>query len=174
VSDASRDDRLSAEPESVTPPAAQGWRLERRADGGIDFVATDGTRHADVEIRRGFPFSAPREGVAILTAAGNELVWITSLAVLDPPLATLLEDVLADREFMPVIQQLVSVSEGRPAEWSVVTDRGPYRFTVAHSDDVSRQPDGGFVLTDTDGIRHRIPPSAARDIRNRRLLDRAL
>lgn len=174
MNDAYRNDRLSAEPESVAHLAAQGWRLERRADGGVDFVAVDGTRHVDVEIRRGFPFSAPREGLAILTASGIELVWIASLAALEPPLAAILEDVLADREFMPVIQQLVSVSEGRPAEWSVVTDRGPYRFTVAHPDDVSRQPDGGFVLTDTDGIRHRIPPSSARDIRNRRLLDRAL
>jgi hypothetical protein len=154
--------------------AENGWRLDRRTDGSIDVVTADGTRHADVEIRRAFPFSAPREGLALLTSGGTELVWIASLESLDPALVAILEAVLAEREFMPVIEQLVSVSEGRPAEWNVVTDRGPYRFTIAHPDDVSRQPDGGFVLTDTDGIRHRIPPSAARDSRNRRLLDRAL
>ncbi len=153
---------------------APGWNLERRPDGSIDFVAADGTRHADIEIRRGFPFSAPREGLAILSASARELVWIASLELLEPSLAAILEDVLSDRELTPVIEQLVSISEGRPAEWNVVTDRGPYRFTVSHPDDVSRQPDGGYVLTDTDGIRHRIPPSAARDIRNRRLLDRGL
>ena len=51
---------------------------------------------------------------------------------------------------------------------------GPHRFSVAHPDDVSRQPDGGVVLTDTDGIRHRIPPAAALDPRSQRLLERAL
>lgn len=153
---------------------APGWHLERRPDGSIDFVATDGTRHGDVEVRRGFPFSAPREGLAILSTDGHELLWIESLEVLAPPLATILDDVLTERELTPVIEEIVSVSEGRPAEWSVMTDRGPYRFTVAHPDDVSRQPEGGFILTDTDGIRHRIPPSVTHDRRHRRLLDRAL
>ena len=151
-----------------------GWRLERRADGGIDFVAADGTRHRDVEIRRGFPFSAPEAGVALLTAGGSELVWIESLAACDPARAALLEAILAEREFMPLIERIIAVSEERPAEWSVVTDRGPHRFSVAHPDDVSRQPDGGVILTDTDGIRYRLPPAAALDARSRRLLERVV
>ncbi len=154
----------------MTEPA---WQLVRRDDGGLDFLAADGTRHEDVEVRRGFPFSAPREGIAIISAGGSELVWIESLESVDRRLAALLEEVLSHREFMPVIDRIVSVSEGRPAEWNVVTDRGPHRFSVAHPDDVSRQSDGGLVLTDTDGIRYRIPASAARDLRNRRLLDQA-
>ncbi len=149
------------------------WQLVRRDDGGLDFLAADGTRHEDVEVRRGFPFSAPREGIAIIAAGGSELLWIESLESVDRRLAALLEEVLAHREFMPVIDRIASVSEGRPAEWNVVTDRGPHRFSVAHPDDVSRQSDGGLVLTDTDGIRYRIPASAARDLRNRRLLDQA-
>ncbi len=161
-------------PISTTGPLRTTWQLERRGDGGLDFVAADGARHDDVDIRRGFPFSAPRGGLAVLSAAGNELVWIESLDALDPPLQSLIDSVLAAREFMPLIEQVVSVSEGRPAEWSVVTDRGPNRFIVAHPDDVSRQPDGGVILTDTDGIRYRIPVASARDPRNRRLLDRAL
>ena len=153
---------------------AAGWRLERRPDGGLDFVAADGTRHHDVDVRRGFPFSAPEGGVAVLGAGGAELVWIDSLSACDPSLAAILEAILAEREFMPRVERIVSVKEGRPTEWSVVTDRGPHRFSVAHPDDVSRQPDGGVVLTDTDGIRHRVPPPAALDPRSQRLLERAL
>lgn len=151
-----------------------GWRLERRPDGGLDFTAADGMRHHDVDVRRGFPFSAPEGGVAVLTAAGAELVWIDSLTACPPSLAELLEAILAEREFMPQIERITAVTEGRPAEWNVVTDRGPHRFSVAHPDDVSRQPDGGVILTDTDGIRYRIPPAARLDPRSNRLLERAL
>lgn len=153
---------------------ATGWGLERRADGGIDFVAADGARHRDVDVRRGFPFSAPEAGVAVLTAGGSELVWIDSLAACEPGQAALLEAILAEREFMPRIERITAVSEERPAEWSVVTDRGPHRFSVAHPDDVSRQPDGGVILTDTDGIRYRIPPVRSLDNRSRRLLERVV
>lgn len=150
------------------------WQLESRADGSVDFIARDGRRHDDVDIRRAFPFSAPRGGVAVISSAGQELAWSDSLDALDPSLRAILERVFAEREFMPVIRQVESVSEGRPAEWSVVTDRGECRFTVAHPDDVSRQADGSMILTDTDGIRYRLPAAAALEPRNRRLLDRAL
>jgi hypothetical protein len=154
--------------------AAAGWKLERRPDGGIDFVAADDERHRDVEVRRGFPFSAPEAGVSVLTAGGTELVWIDSLAACNRSLAAQLETILAEREFMPRIERITAVTEGRPTEWSVVTDRGPNRFSVAHPDDVSRQHDGGVIVTDTDGIRYRIPPAGALDTRSRRLLERAL
>ncbi len=157
-----------------TGQVAAGWRLDRRPDGGLDFVAADGARHPDVDVRRGFPFSAPEGGVAVLTAGGVELVWIDALAACDPSLAAILEAILAEREFMPRVERIVSIKEGRPTEWSVVTDRGPHRFSVAHPDDVSRQPNGGVILTDTDGIRYRIPPAGALDPRSQRLLERAL
>jgi len=158
----------------MSEPTATTWQIERRSDGVLDFIAVDGTRHADVDIRRGFPFSAPRGGVAVISAAGHELVWIESLDALDPTRQAIVDSVLADREFMPVITHVVSVSEGRPAEWSVQTDRGPHRFSVAHHEDVSRQQDGSMIATDTDGIRYRIPASTAREPRNRRLLDKVL
>jgi len=159
----------------TTPPCVSGsWQLELRDDGRLDFVTTDGIRHEDVDIRRGFPFSAPRKGVAVVSAAGHEIVWIESLDAVEPSIRAVIERVLAEREFMPVISRIQAVSEGRPAEWSVVTDRGSHRFTIAHPDDVSRQADGGMILTDTDGIRYQIPATAAHDPRNRRLLDRAL
>ena len=150
------------------------WSLERRTAGGIDFVAADGTRHADVDLRRGFPLSAPREGVAVVGPDGSELTWIPSLDALGPGVQALVEEVLAAREFVPVIERIEGIVEGRPAEWRVLTDRGPCRFEVAHPDDIARQPDGGLSITDTSGIRYRVPRQAALDAGSRRLLDRLL
>lgn len=154
--------------------AAAGWRLERGPDGSLAFVSAAGSRHRHVELRRAFPLSAPQAGLAILAADGSELAWIDSLDQVGGPLRQLLEEELARREFVPLIERIERVSEGRPAEWVVVTDRGPHRFTVAHPEDVSRQPDGGVSITDADGIRYRIPAVAALDGSSRRLLDRAV
>ena len=148
-----------------------GWRLERQPDGMLDFIAADGTRHADVDIRRGFPLSAPEEGLAIVAASGGELALLESLAAVAGPLRRLLDVELARREFVPLIERIDSISEVRPAEWNVVTDRGPHRFSVAHPDDISRRPEGVFV-TDTHGIRYRIVSEAALDPLSRRLLER--
>ena len=171
-------ERPSGLPPTTSSPAAaaaaDGWRLERRADGSLAFVATNGSTHEDVELRRAFPLSAPQAGLAILAADGTDLAWIDSLGAVTGPLRHLLEEELARREFVPVIERIERVSEGRPAEWNVVTDRGPNRFTVAHPDDVSLQPDGSASITDADGIRYRIPAITALDPRSRRLLDRVL
>ena len=153
---------------------AAGWRLDRRPDGSLAFVTAAGVTHHDVTLRRGVPLSAPQAGLAILAADGAELAWIDSLAQVAGPLRQLFDEELARREFVPLIERIDRVSEGRPAEWVVLTDRGPHRFTVAHPDDVSRQPDGGVSVTDTDGIRYRIPAVAALDASSRRLLDRAV
>jgi hypothetical protein len=85
----------------------------------------------------------------------------------------LLEEELAKREFLPAIERILTVSDGEPAEWSVVTDRGPHRFTVGHADDILRLPDGGAMITDTVGLRYAIPSIAHLDGRSRRFFERA-
>jgi len=57
-------------------------------------------------------------------------------------------------------------------EWSVVTDRGPRRFTVAHVDDIVYAPDGSVSITDSMGVRYSVPQLSRLDSRSRRLLDR--
>ena len=157
--------------ERIVAAAAAGWRLERRADGVVDFVAVDDTRREDVDLRRAFPLSAPRGGVAVIAAGGGELAWLDDLDSAGPALAALVGRVLAEREFVPVVERIESLTEGRPSAWSVLTDRGPHRVSVAHADDIVRQPDGALSVTDAEGIRYRIVP-AALDPRSRRLLDR--
>jgi hypothetical protein len=153
-----------------TTPVA--WRLERAAHGRLDLVDAAGHRHVDVDVLRGFPVSAAAGPVAIVATDGDELAWIDSLSDLDPPLRDLLAEELSQREFLPVIERIESVSDGEPMEWSVVTDRGLRRFTVAHVDDIVYTPHGAASITDNAGVRYSIPQVSRLDARSRRLLDR--
>ena len=148
-----------------------GWDLERHAHGRLVFVAADGARHDDVDVLRAFPVSAAQGPVAIIGADGGELAWIDALASVAAPLRTILEQELAEREFLPVIERIEAIADSEPAEWTVTTDRGPHRFKVAHADDVVRQPDGAVFITDTDGMRYLVPRFDALDAESRRLLD---
>jgi len=163
-------------PASATPvegdsPVA-AWQLERAAHGRLDLVDAAGQRHMDVDVLRAFPVSAPAGPVAIVAADGTELAWVDALSELDFSLRHLLEQELAQREFCPVIEKIESVSDGEPTEWSVVTDRGPRRFTVAHADDILHAADGSACILDAVGVRYSIARVSKLDARSRRLLDR--
>ncbi|NDC63246.1 MAG: DUF1854 domain-containing protein [Planctomycetia bacterium] len=164
-------DSTPAGASAASPPA---WRLERQQHGRLDLVDDRGNRHADVDIVRAFPITAPTGSVSIIAADGDELAWIDSLETVDPALRRLLEDELAQRDFLPVIERIESVSDGEPAEWAVETDRGPRRFTVEHADDITRLPDGGAVITDTFAIRYTIRDLSRLDPRSRRLFEKSL
>ncbi|MFM7292849.1 MAG: DUF1854 domain-containing protein, partial [Planctomycetia bacterium] len=140
--------------------------------GRLDFVEAGGRRHVDVDVLRAFPVSAEAGPVAIVAVDGDELAWVDSLSDLEPALRDLLDRELAQREFLPVIERIDAVTDGEPTEWSVVTDRGPRRFTVAHIDDIVYAPDGGACITDSVGVRYTIPQVSRLDSRSRRLLDR--
>jgi hypothetical protein len=162
-----------SQPVSPSDSTPSEWRLERRPHGRLDFLDAEGRRHTDVDVLRAFPVSDPAGPVAIVDDNDAELAWIDSLASIEPGLRRLLEEELAKREFLPTIGRIESVSDGEPAEWTVVTDRGPHRFTVGHADDILRLPDGGAVITDTFGLRYTIPSIARLDARSRRFFERA-
>lgn len=154
-------------------PAHSGrWRLERHAHGRLEFTDARGERHDNVDVLRAFPVTAPRGPVAIVAMDGTELAWIDSLDSAPHELHATLEQELSQREFLPVIERIEGVSDGEPAEWSVVTDRGPRRFKVAHSDDIARLPDDSAFVTDTDGIRYRIESLTRLSLHERRLFEK--
>jgi hypothetical protein len=160
----------------TSEPAPEGlshaWRLQRQPHGQLRFIDAAGSVHDQVEVLRAFPVSAPLGPVAIVATDGGELAWIESLEQAGGVLRTILEQELSQREFLPVIEQILLVAGGEPTEWNVVTDRGPRRFKVAHGDDVSRLPNGSALVTDTDGIRYRIPSISRLPPAERRMVER--
>ncbi len=101
------------------------YRLRRNAFGRLEFTGADGETHDGVVPVRAFPISAADDGVALVDPHGHELAWIDQLGDLPDELRTLVEAELAEREFMPVIRRIVSVSSfATPSTWQVETDRG--------------------------------------------------
>ena len=156
----------------TTAEAGAGWLLERHPHGRLVFVSASGRRHEGVDVLRAFPISAANGPVAIVAGDGGELAWIPALADVPPTLRTLLEAELAQREFLPQIERIEAVSDGEPAEWSVLTDRGPRQFMVAGVDDIVRDDAAAAFITDTHGVRYRIASVTALDPRSRRLFEK--
>ena len=99
-----------------------------------------GHTHERVTVVRPFPISAPSESVSILSQDGRELVWVDRLADLPGPLQETLIEALTQREFMPEILRLVSVSSyATPSTWVVQTDRGTTELVLKGEEDIRRQ-----------------------------------
>jgi hypothetical protein len=124
---------------------------------------------------RAFPVAAPDEGISLLGADGHELAWIARLDQLPEPLRQLVGEELAQREFVPVIEQLVAVSTfATPSQWQVHTDRGATQFTLRGEEDIRRIGHGKLLIGDSHGMQYLIPDLYALDAHSRRLLDRFL
>lgn len=157
--------------QSLAPPFA----LHHDAWGQLVLTDAEERQHADVEIVRAFPLSDPRRGIAICDAKGRELVWLADLDTLPASLARQIEDELSQREFVPIIQRIVSVSSPvEPSEWEVETDRGRTVFMLDSEDDVHELDERRALLTDAHGIRYLIADIPRLDAESRRLLERYL
>lgn len=133
------------------------FELEHDPWGQLVLVDAEGVRHEGVAPVRGFPISDPKHWVSICNEAGKELVCIDDLSRLPPQVRQVLEEDLARREFVPVIQRILRASgDTEPCEWDVETDRGITRFVLDSEDDVRRTgPHSGMVI-DSNGIRYLI------------------
>jgi hypothetical protein len=159
---------------SLSSSPAPAWRLVRRAHGHVDFVDGTGKVFNDVDVLRAFPVTAPHGPVAIVSADGDELAWLDSLEEVPEPLRTSIVDELATREFLPLIERIVAISDDDPPAWSVVTDRGQRSFILATIDDIDRLPDGSAFVVDATGVRYRIADIAALDPTSLRLLEKTM
>jgi len=161
-----------APPSRLAEPAA--WQFIPRPHGRLDVVDAAGNLHLDIDLLRAFPISAPLGPVAVVAPDGSELAWIDTIDNLPEPLRGELLRELSSREFLPVIDRIEAIGDSDPAEWTVLTDRGPRRFLVATPDDVERLADGSALVVDGSGVRYRIAAIAALDSHSRRLLDRTM
>ena len=151
------------------------FTLSRNSFGRLVLITNDGQQYEGVVAVRAFPIAAPDEGVSLVSTDGHELAWIARLSELPDNEQTLVQDELAQREFVPEVKQLVAVSAfATPSQWRVNTDRGATEFTLRGEEDIRRIGQGELLITDSHGMNYRIPDLFTLDAHSRRLLDRFL
>jgi hypothetical protein len=151
------------------------FTLERDARSRLVLTAADGTRHEGVLPVRAFPLTSADEGLSLVGTDGHELAWIEHPAALPAAQRALLDEELAQREFVPVIERIRAVSTfSTPSTWEVDTDRGPTRLVLKAEEDIRRLAGGALLVTDRDGLAFRVRDRFALDRGSRRLLERFL
>lgn len=148
--------------------------LHRTPFGKLALTDASGTVHEGVQPVRAFPVKAPEHGISVLNSDGKELAWIDHLADVPEPQQGLLREELAQREFMPVIQRIESVSSyATPCTWQVLTDRGLTSFVLKGDEDIRRLgQDSALLIADAHGIQYLVRDQFALDAHSKRILDR--
>ncbi len=153
-----------------------GVRMERNAHGRLVLILADGTRHESVVPVRAFPIAAPLQGLSLVCADGKEALWVDHMDHLPAQARTLIEQDLAVREFVPVIQRIRKVSSySTPSTWDLETDRGPAQLVLKAEEDIRRLSGRThLMITSQDGVQFSVPDSTALDRASRKMLERFL
>jgi hypothetical protein len=147
--------------------------LQRDAHGRLVLTSADGQRHEGVTPTRAFPIAAPDEGM--INYEGHEVAWADQLSDLPPAIAQLIEEELASREFVPEIEQIVSVSSfSCPSTWQLKTNRGPAQLILKGEEDIRRLSQTRLLIADGHGIQFLVREINQLDRQSRKLLDRFL
>lgn len=150
-------------------------RFAHDALGRLCWTDDAGTVHVGVVPVRAFPLQAPDEGLSIVGADGHERLWIDRLDTLPDADRAVIERELADREVMPEIRRIVSVSTfSTPSVWTVETDRGAAELVLKGEEDIRRLPGGDLLIADTHGLHFRLRRPGELDRASRRMLERFL
>ena len=150
--------------------------LSRNDFGKLVFISSEtGQAHAGIIPVRAFPISAPESGISLVDADGHELTWIERLGDLPAHTRALIEEELANREFLPEISKLRHVSTfATPSTWKVETDRGIATFVLRGEEDIRRIGQATLLIADSHGVQFLIRDLNVLDKASRRLLDRFL
>ena len=151
------------------------YQLHRNAFGALVLTAADGTAHEGVVPVRAFPINAPEAGFSLVDPHGHELAWVDHLDDLPEAPRRLVAEELANREFMPVIRQIHSVSSyATPSTWQISTDHGETGMVLKGEEDIRRLAHNALLIADKHGIHYLIRDRQAMDATSRKILDRFL
>jgi len=152
---------------------SQSSQLKRDSLGRLVFVDQHGQLHVGVHPVRAFPITAPQAGIGIMDQAGKEVFWYPNVAHIPKEELQLIEEELAAREFMPVIERITKVSTfATPSIWDIETDRGPTRIRLKGEEDIRRIAGNTLLIADSNGLQFLIKDSTALDKGSKKLLDR--
>lgn len=152
------------------------FHLERDNFDRLVFVGADGTATVGIAAVRAFALTAPDRGWALVSPAGHELAWIEHAADLPAQTRQLIEDELAQREFMPLIRRIIGVSSfATPSTWQLETDRGPASLWLKSEDDIRRlKSPGSLLIADGHGLHFMIRDRNDLDAASQKILKRFL
>jgi len=151
----------------------QSHTLELDALGQLVFIDAVGTHHVGVYPIRAYPITAPGAGVSIMDQSGKELCWFDGITAIPEGELALIEEELATREFMPVIEKITKVSTfATPSIWDIETDRGPTRIRLKGEEDIRRIAGNTLLIADSNGLQFLIKDSTQLDKVSKKLLDR--
>jgi len=150
--------------------------LERNPFGKLILTNAQGERFEGVVPVRAFPVQSPEDGISMVSLDGQEVAWIDQLKAVSQPAQSLIQEELATREFMPVIQKIVSVSSfSTPCTWKVETDRGDTEFVLRGDEDIRRiGANGALLVADSHGIQYLVRDHLALGASSKKILDRFL
>jgi hypothetical protein len=147
--------------------------LERDSLGRLVFIDASGNRHVGVNPVRAFPITAPGAGISIMDQSGKELCWFDGVGNISEVELGLIEEEMAVREFMPVIERITKVSTfATPSIWDIETDRGPTRIRLKGEDDIRRIAGNTLLIADSNGLQFLIKDATQLDKVSKKLLDR--
>jgi len=151
----------------------QSHTLERDALGQLVFIDAVGTYHVGVYPIRAYPITAPGAGISIMDQSGKELCWFDGITAIPEGELALIEEELATREFMPVIEKITKVSTfATPSIWDIETDRGSTRIRLKGEEDIRRIAGNMLLIADSNGLQFLIKDSTQLDKVSKKLLDR--
>lgn len=151
----------------------KSYTLERDALGRLVFIDATGVPHIGVYPVRAFPITEPDAGISIMDQSGKELCWFDGITAIPDGELTLIEEELAAREFMPVIEKITKVSTfATPSIWDIETDRGPTRIRLKGEEDIRRIAGNTLLIADSNGLQFLIKDSTKLDKLSKKLLDR--
>jgi hypothetical protein len=148
--------------------------LKRDSAGRLE-LSLNGEVFRNVTPVRAFPVTAPDEGIALMSKDGKELLWIAQIADCEPEFGSLVNEELAQRDFMPVIAEITRVSSYvTPCTWTVATDRGETQFILRGEEGIRKLGAGALLITDSYGLQYLVPDYRKLDRAGRKILDRFL
>jgi hypothetical protein len=145
--------------------------------GGILRLTLNGDRSfLGINVGRAFPISNPSRYIGFQDRSGKDIGILVDPSRLDAESRRVLEAELERRYFVPVVEEILEVTEEFGAVyWQARTDRGEKEIVVRNlKDSIHELPGSRAMIIDVDGNRFLIPDTRRLDPKSTNILLRGL
>ncbi|MGH7602095.1 MAG: DUF1854 domain-containing protein, partial [bacterium] len=145
--------------------------LHRRADGRLVLRRENGESETPVQVACCFPWTHPRQFISLRDDKGKEQMLIDDLQLVETPARELIEDELAERNFLPRLTGIQAITdEIELFHWQVTTAAGPRSFLTRRSDHPRKLANGDVLIKDVSNDLYLIPNPKGLDPKSLKLL----